>query len=354
MKKRISWIDIARLIGILTIILAHSSGPYAHTLYGNMLFAINVPIFFILSGYLFRIKDYKTILKSGFFNLLLPYSATAIILILISALKNKFNFEILTSSFPRILYGIKSTLYAAGTSNPVILGHPLNIIQIGAIWFLPAMFIANLLFNSILKVRQRFSISDSNLSLIILLISYFGFILAKFAQLPWSLPAVLISLIFYWAGFLIKKYDFVSKGNLSLFIIALIIWAVSAKIGPFYINVGYAANPIVAIIGGIFGSYSIMIFSKLMDKLLPTSIINVLTYIGKLSLIILCFHLIDLQGLNLNYYVLHSFTTIQPLNTIAFSIYRILFAVLMTFIIPHILGIRSIFMYRDYPIFKKK
>lgn len=57
MKKRIGWIDFARAVGMLMIITTHSLvGVYASGIVGKLLFAVNVPIFFVLSGYLFKEK----------------------------------------------------------------------------------------------------------------------------------------------------------------------------------------------------------------------------------------------------------------------------------------------------------
>ena len=56
--KRITWIDISRAIGMLTIIIAHSLNSYTGNYFSNILFAVNVPIFFVLSGYLHKDKYY--------------------------------------------------------------------------------------------------------------------------------------------------------------------------------------------------------------------------------------------------------------------------------------------------------
>ena len=51
LRKRIIWIDLVRAFGMLMIICGHSlANPNGNV--GNMVYAINVPIFFVLSGYL--------------------------------------------------------------------------------------------------------------------------------------------------------------------------------------------------------------------------------------------------------------------------------------------------------------
>ncbi|SFV41356.1 O-acetyltransferase [Ligilactobacillus acidipiscis] len=56
MSKRIEWIDMARGIAIIMIVITHSLSQYSRSFFSALLFVVNVPIFFILSGYLFRKK----------------------------------------------------------------------------------------------------------------------------------------------------------------------------------------------------------------------------------------------------------------------------------------------------------
>ncbi|WP_270224197.1 acyltransferase family protein [Lactiplantibacillus pentosus] len=52
MAKRIEWIDIAKGIAILAVVVGHTLGPYNGQLFGSLIFAFHMPIFFMLSGYL--------------------------------------------------------------------------------------------------------------------------------------------------------------------------------------------------------------------------------------------------------------------------------------------------------------
>lgn len=48
---------MARGIAIIMIVITHSLSQYSRSFFSALLFAVNVPIFFILSGYLFKEKD---------------------------------------------------------------------------------------------------------------------------------------------------------------------------------------------------------------------------------------------------------------------------------------------------------
>ena len=52
MKKRIDWIDIVRAMGMFLIIMGHTLEGYTYSIVGKLIFAVHVPVFFVLSGYL--------------------------------------------------------------------------------------------------------------------------------------------------------------------------------------------------------------------------------------------------------------------------------------------------------------
>ncbi len=69
-------IDILKGIGILAVIVGHL------TSFGRQfIFSFHMPLFFIVSGYLFSSKPLKASLKSDFKRLVLPYCFTAITII---------------------------------------------------------------------------------------------------------------------------------------------------------------------------------------------------------------------------------------------------------------------------------
>ena len=59
MKKRIDWIDIVRAMGMFLIIMGHTLEGYTYSIVGKLIFAVHVPVFFVLSGYLYKEKPVK-------------------------------------------------------------------------------------------------------------------------------------------------------------------------------------------------------------------------------------------------------------------------------------------------------
>lgn len=70
-ESRIEWIDIAKGIGILFVMLGHC---YLDTKYTFWFISFHMALFFFLSGYTFRIKeDYNSFVKKKIKALLVPY-----------------------------------------------------------------------------------------------------------------------------------------------------------------------------------------------------------------------------------------------------------------------------------------
>lgn len=347
MKKRVYWIDISRAIGMLMIIMVHSNIGN-HPLWSNFLFAVNVPIFFVLSGYLSREKKWSEIFVGGNKNLLLPYFTTVILIGITCYFGH--NYVPRWISQINLKDFITTGLYGLGTSS-LIPKINLTVYAIGAIWFLLAMYLGNFIFNLGIKLSNKTNIPTSFLACYSLICTILGFYIAKFVQLPWSLDAALISISFYFAGQQIRKYDLIHHGNIFLALSGIILWLLSMKSGAFYINVGYATNPAMAIIGAIGGSYFIMYLSYCLTDKLGWQL-RPIQYYGKMSLIVLCVHLFDMNSLQIGNKIvaflgiLHFNDIIQMTGLIT---YRVILTIIAIIIIPKIPIIRSLYLNREYP-----
>lgn len=69
---RKNWIDWAKALGILLVVMGHSN--YSQSDINPMIFMIHMPLFFVASGYLFKTnKTLKEITQSNIRTLLIPY-----------------------------------------------------------------------------------------------------------------------------------------------------------------------------------------------------------------------------------------------------------------------------------------
>lgn len=122
---RIPWIDIAKGIGIILVVLGHASGA---SIVGKYIYSFHMPLFFILSGMCFVPDKYSTaeFFKKRTKQLLLPSAYLTLLFIAISLLSAKgFDF-----------YGLKN-------------GLP------GALWFLPVLYFIEIIYYLLYKLSQR-------------------------------------------------------------------------------------------------------------------------------------------------------------------------------------------------------
>lgn len=345
MEKRIDWIDIVRAVGMFLIIMGHTLEVYTYSIVGKLIFAVHVPVFFVLSGYLYKEKTFKKIFKGGNVNLLLPYLATLIIIVIIT----RFNFI-----FPNWIYNLDmrnfwvSALYGSGTTLNPFWDKSLTINAIGAIWFLMAMYFGNIIFNFIIKSgRGNLYVSG----IVATIVTFGGFYLSDIdIWLPWSFNAAMASQLFYYSGYLIKNFDLIEKyGRFGCFA-GIVLWMVSAQSGFLYLNIAHADSPILAILGGIGGSFTLMYLSKILCE---TKVdLKVVKYYGQMSLIVLCVHLIDLNSLAISrkiYGTLAQTTGNQILAVNLEILYRFLLTVVGIIIIPKLPVVRSFYLNRTYP-----
>lgn len=337
-KQRIFWIDYARAIGMFLIFFVHTFGDHILT---RTAYLVNVPIFFILSGYLIRQKPIKKVIKSGTKNLLIPYLITSFIILIL----HLFNSKII---FPKtIKQNVLSIIYGIGTDSTNTIIPNLKVSAIGAIWFLLAMFIANIIFQFNLRISQNY------LTLLILSLvnTIIGFIISFYIQLPFSINAALISQCYYIFGYSLKKYHLFFKSiknSLIVLIISAIFTLLIAKNTYFYFNTGTSNNILLSIIGSFIGCYSLILFCQLIEHYLHH--LKYVEIFGHYSLVILCFHIINLNCIN-DHLIIQQLAQIIKINNnifITFSLFtfRLLFVLISLIVVYHNKKLQKIFAIR--------
>lgn len=211
-EKRIDYLDIAKGILILTVVLCHSDFPYAQYLYW-----FHMPAFFIISGLLHKdsLNIHKQVIK--FFVPYLTFSVIDIILGFIAtpsdiSVANAFDY------FVRHIY--------SGKNIP------------GVFWFIPVLFMTKVIFYYLNKELK----TPYLIGLLVLLYAaghYYSmyvipddvFDLNNTKILPWNIDVLLITLPYYSIGYFSKKIIGLIEnkavllgsflGSLSLFFINL-------------------------------------------------------------------------------------------------------------------------------------
>lgn len=269
MNKRLSFLDIAKGFSIILVILGHII-TNENNIIRTWLYSFHMPIFFIISGLLLNFTTSKSTLKQftskKATSLLLPYLSLAIInYFYLMAIAWKEHYFTTQLAINYIVYIIR----LCGRS---------------AIWFLPCIFISELLFKII----------DENIStpffkaIIILAIFVIPFFVT--AEPDTLLLALLRSCSAI--GFIAigkNLFNIINKINLSIFQIALIFLVniiLTYLNGPVDLFSLKFNNPFFYTANSIIGSLLIIFISKKLNKN------NIVEYYGKNSLVIMGSHII--------------------------------------------------------------
>lgn len=123
-SKRLDWIDIAKGIAIILVIVGHTvpnPSPLRHAI-----FSFHKPVFFILAGYTFRPKPRRELLSGSVSRLLVPYVILALAWQVPSFLMSGAP---LTGGV--LVSGLEMLVFASGVDVP-----GLGVIAVGMAWFL--------------------------------------------------------------------------------------------------------------------------------------------------------------------------------------------------------------------------
>ncbi len=149
-KKRLTYLDMAKGIGVFLVLIGHLQGDpfFSYSpLFAPLctwIFSFHMPLFFIISGMLIRLKrdeekDFKSLAAKRFRGIMIPYYW--------------FSFFYLCV----VVYALISGNIQVGTLLEQIW-YVMSCYGMSVLWFLPALFLGELLFILILKkVRKPFA-----------------------------------------------------------------------------------------------------------------------------------------------------------------------------------------------------
>ena len=285
-KKRLAYVDIARGIAIILIVLGHSI-TYSQNckIIYKIIYSFHVALFFIISGYTYKIKKEESFLvfiKKKFIRIMVPYYIWALLFIIPFYLFGSSTGDAIGASYS--VFGLKKTLFNILYANGILF----DLIQNSALWFLPSLFSMEIIYYHIIKR------SDNNKSLtafFLLLEIFVATITYKFMNFifPLGINTCLHFGIFFHIGYLIKKYNLIDSilfNNIFSFVIITLIGLFAALVNYRVVSaIDYTyGNLYFAISSGIFLSTSVLIISKKIKSN------KLLEYIGRNTMGILIFH----------------------------------------------------------------
>lgn len=279
-KKRLECFDAAKGIGILLVIIGHMHLQRINP----FIFSFHMPLFFFISGYFMSMKySPRVYFVKRARQLLIPYIFACICITAGALLK-----DAAAGNAGMVISDIKKWVFASVYASGQEYTDPFWIPSIGAIWFLPAMFFATIIVRRCISYRYKF--------LLIIIIAYVGYASSQKIWLPFSVQAGMTAAVFLFGGWQCKKSNlFQRKLPADLEIGMLAVWIFCIIFGGrLYLVRNYFGNGLLDVAGAFCACFFVVKFSGWIEKY-AKRISGILAFFGKNSLIILCFHTIELK-----------------------------------------------------------
>lgn len=199
-KNRLDYIDAAKAIAIILVIIGHSNWLGAIPRVGGIIYSFHMPLFFIISGFFWKYTEIWTSFKKYAKAYLWPYLVICLLILVadcIGCFREDGNFQNMSEIF------IIKSLWASNWEKDIILG---NIPRIGAAWFLFALFWGCFM----LTVITKYFKSLERLLAVLMFVS-FSLISIGFIELPFSFQAGMLALLFIYLGTKIKEFQYVNR-----------------------------------------------------------------------------------------------------------------------------------------------
>lgn len=290
-SKRLRYLDAAKGWGLCMVVFGHitSLGNPVDTWFGSYKLAI----FWVISGYLLCMRQtlFKYSFKEYFIKqlqtLIIPYLGYSAFVIAYNILLGFMRGSTPSQIFHKFLELVYTTFSFRGIS---------------ALWFLPSIFIGQMLIMLIIKCPKWVKVPAAVIPLIIshyvsMLIPYLEKNLGSVMNKVVSFPILTVSkgLLAFWfvgAGYL--SYLILKRvtGRYIRFLLGLVLFIANIYLsqlnpGVNLNHMGLGVHPVLMYTGGIIGSLGTMLILEFLEKWWR---MDFLTFCGKYSLVIMATH----------------------------------------------------------------
>ena len=266
-ENRLTYLDIAKGIGIILVVIGHSISNTSFVF--HFIYAFHMPLFFYISGRCFNESKYEflSFVQKRSKTLLWP-----------------------TFVFTLLLYIGYYTVGQERDFSYLTVGLP------DALWFIPVLFCAEILFYPFARMLMKSNVSQRICILtgevvVALLIGHFLY--KGGIHLIYSIPAICPALSFYGIGYLMRSYgsSIEKRMNFGVFFFGMSIVAFCCESGlttDIRLN---AITPLwIGFIAAIFGIWGILGISQMVDRCESNIVKTLLMFLGEHTLIIMCLH----------------------------------------------------------------
>lgn len=305
--SRINWIDMAKGYGTLLVIYAHLGEGALRT----WMYSFHLPLFFFLSGYVFRTKDnFIEFVCGKIKSIVVPYFCLGIPMVLFRM------FERYREGAP-----VKEVLIS-------LLKQLMKQERFWTLWFIACLFCLNLAFYLLVKLCRK----EWLIIIVSAVLPILGLVYYEQGGLPlyWNADVCLMAIPFFALGYLYKLHaksiDVVAdqlRFSIPLFvflgIVNVIAWRKSLDasglgLEMFYSNYG---NPVFTYIAAFAGIFCVVIVSKWIT-------IPPLRYIGENSMLYYVWHQTIMIPIVKKLFVLLGWNTLQSYGALGIVSYKLL------------------------------
>lgn len=270
--QRINWLDCWKGIGIFTVVLGHIMEPIH-----KYLFWFHMPLFFFISGYLYRDKyDNLIFFQKKAASLLLPYSS---FLLIFSTIYPLFYSQTIAPN------NWKRYIFNQAYGGELLRG------WFGVFWFITCLFFTQQLYQFIFK---RLKENDQHMLKVMICFYALAMMNYWFFQFKFLLAinVVALAIVFYWLGHLFARKSI--KIDLLVVITAMVFFAtiliadifglINFNFDMKYTKYGIIGLNIALPLAGI------VIMQQLAKAIQSTFIGKVFAYLGKISMVVMYVH----------------------------------------------------------------
>lgn len=272
MEKRIEYLDIAKGIGIILVVVGHCLNSISFP--GRWIWSFHMPFFFFVSGVFFKEIVFTEYLKRKVDQLIIPFLFFGLLILLL-----RTTFYNLNNWFEVFFGNIKGFL---------VLG------KLDALWFLPILFFSSILFYVINLIKIP---SLRYLCLAICIITSY-ILYNPDSDIPYSITTVFSATFFYGLGYTIKNLMVnINNNKVSNNFLVLSITFFLSILVAYYINpaIDMSSNrlhPILPTYLGAINGILMLIMLSGVIQYQPIKHLNIfLVFLGKNTLTIMAVHM---------------------------------------------------------------
>lgn len=311
-KKRILWIDVAKGICMLAIIVGHFGIPEV----SRVVFAFHIPVFFMLSGYtLSEDKPDKDFLQNRFVRLMKPYFITCVLITVLDVFNSAAVFnDASISTVSDVIYKAMVRSFFGYGSITAFMDIDLGG-YIGAIWFLPALFFASLFAKLTLGRLKKWT----HRAAVAVILFYTAAVLARFIWFPFSFQSGMMGAAFVILGKWMAEKDIMSKIRWYHNTLFIVFFAAGFYFGWTEIHIAsggmndYLITPVMVVMASIL----VIRLSMLIEKS------RFFGWVGRGSIVVLAVHTIQLDCLRGWFIILFGIWNIQDNVYLQILIYAV-------------------------------